>query len=320
MSTVKITIVGTGAIGTSLGLALKQTADPPQLIAHDKDPLAAKTAIKMGAFDKSEWNLINACDTADLIILAIPPGEVRATLEAIAGELKPDAVITDTLSTKDEILQMATEILPPTVHFVGGHPIVFPGGSGTEHARADLFQQALYCLTPAPNVVPAAVKLVEDLVLLVGGTPFYINPLEHDGLVSAVNDLPLLLSVALVNSVSQSPAWAETRKLAGNTFAQISAGAALDAKTLSATLRANRGNLAHRIDDIIATLQQAKLLLADDDPAAFAAFVAHAASTRDEWLFDFEGNKLSSLYEKPIETAKKENMFKQLLEFGRRRK
>lgn len=113
MSNVKITIIGVGAIGTSLGLALKQTDDPPRLIAHDKDPLHTRQALKMGAFDKSEWNLINAVDNADLIVLALPADAVRPTLEAIAADLKPDAVLTDTLSTKADILQMATELLPP---------------------------------------------------------------------------------------------------------------------------------------------------------------------------------------------------------------
>lgn len=319
MSNVKITIIGTGAIGTSLALALKQTEDPPQLIAHDKDPLNSRQAVKMGAFDKSEWNLINAIVDADLIVLAIPPDAVRPTLDAIAADLKPDVVITDTLSTKANILQTAAECLPPTAHFVGGHPIVFPGGSGPEYARADLFKNALYCLTPAPNVVPEAVQLLEGLVTLVGGTPFYLDPVEHDGLVSAVNHLPLLLSVALVHHVSQSPAWKESRKLAGNTFARISAGAAMDASALAATLRSNRVNLARQIDATIQTLKQAQSLLENDD-AAFEEFVATAVDARAEWLADFEGNRLSNLYEKPLETAKRENLFKQLLQFGRQKK
>lgn len=320
MSNVKITIIGVGAIGTSLGLALKQTDDPPRLIAHDKDPLHTRQALKMGAFDKSEWNLINAVDNADLIVLALPADAVRPTLEAIAADLKPDAVLTDTLSTKADILQMATELLPPTVHFVGGHPIVLPGGSGPEHASADLFKNALYCLTPAPNVAPEAVQLVDNFVSLVGGTPFYLDPLEHDGLVSTVNDLPLLLSVALAHNASQSPTWKETRKLAGNTFAQMTAGAAMDATALAAMMRANRINLVRRIESIIGTLKQAQSLLENDDPAGFESFVEKAITARAAWLADFEGNKLSTLYEKPIETVKKENMFAQLLQFGKRRK
>ena len=72
MSTFTITIVGTGVIGTSLGLALKQKDESLRLVAHDKDLGNAKAAAKLGAFDKVEWNLINACDQADLIMLAIP--------------------------------------------------------------------------------------------------------------------------------------------------------------------------------------------------------------------------------------------------------
>lgn len=319
MSNVKITIIGTGAIGTSLALALKQTDDPPQLIAHDKDPLATRQALKMGAFDKSEWNLINAIDGADLVVLALPADAVRSTLEAIGPELKSDAVVTDTLPVKTNILQLAAELLPPSVHFVGGHPIVAPGGSGPEHASADLFKNALYCLTPAANVAPAAVKLLEDFVTLVGGTPFYLDAAEHDGLASAVNDLPILLSIALAHDVSQTPTWKETRKLAGSTFARISSGAENDAAALATGLLANRTNLSRRIDAFIETLRQVQSLLQQDDPAAFETFVQQAVDARAEWLADFENNQLSNLFPKDDKSAEKQNLFQQFLGIGKRR-
>ncbi len=318
MSEVKISIIGAGVIGTSLGLALKQLDDAPRVIGHDKDPLHTRQASKLGAFDKTDWNLINACDDADLVILAIPAGEIPETLRVLAGELKPDAVVTDTAPIKTSILQAAMDILPPSVHFVGGHPIVSPAGAETKHASATLFKDALYCLTPSPNVAPEAVKLLEDLVVLVGGTPFYVDPAEHDGLVSAVNDLPILASLALVHSVSESPGWDETRRLAGNIFAGFVSAAEGEPEALAAGLLANPQNLSHRIDALIDTLKTVQSLLEAGDRETLSAFVEKAVSARATWQADFKGNQLSNLYPVDDEPVERPSLIKTFLGIGRR--
>ncbi len=318
MSQVKISIIGAGAIGTSLGLALKQLDDAPRVIGHDKDPLHTRQASKLRAFDKTDWNLINACDGADLVILAIPAGEIPETLRVLANELKPDAVVTDTTPTKAAILQAAMDILPPSVHFVGGHPIVAPAGAGTEYASATLFKDALYCLTPSPNVSPDAVKLLDDLVTLVGGIPFYVDAAEHDGLVSAVNDLPILAALALVHSVSESPGWDETRRLAGNVFAGFVSAAAGESDALTAGLLANPQNLSRRIDTLINTLKTVQSLLDAKDSAELSAFVEKAVSARAVWQADFAGNRLSDLYPVDDEPIERPSLIKTFLGIGRR--
>ncbi|RME98051.1 MAG: prephenate dehydrogenase/arogenate dehydrogenase family protein, partial [Chloroflexi bacterium] len=225
MSEFTITIVGTGVIGTSLGLALKQQADPPRLIGHDKDLTIAQQGVKLGAFDKAEWNLVNACEPADLIVLALPLNGVRPTLEAIAPYLKPGAVITDTGLSKQAVLNWATQILPDTAHFVGGNPLVHPTGSGPQHATATLFQDKQYCLTPAANANEEAVQLVAGLVSLVGAVPYFLDAAEHDSLIVSVEQLPALLGVALVRALSAGGSWREIRKLAGGRFEQTTTGA-----------------------------------------------------------------------------------------------
>jgi prephenate dehydrogenase len=175
MSDYTVAIVGTGVIGTSLGLALKQRGDEFRVLAHDKELGQAKEAVKMGAFDKAEWNLINASEPADLILLALPLSAIRPTLEAIAPYLKQDVVISDTCNNKEAVLVWANELLPDHAHFVGGNPIVQPGGTGYKHARADLFQNRLYCLTPAPAAHEGAVQLMVGLVALLGAEPFFLD-------------------------------------------------------------------------------------------------------------------------------------------------
>ena len=137
---VRITIVGTGCIGTSIGLALHQTKQPLFIVGHDKESGHASMAQRMKAIDKSEWNLISACEDADLVILAIPMVAIEETLKALAPHLKGGCVVTDTAGLKGQVIEWAEALLPATVNFVGGDPVVTSTGSGPAAASADLFR------------------------------------------------------------------------------------------------------------------------------------------------------------------------------------
>ena len=119
------------------------------MVGHDKDPKHAGAAQKMKAVDRTDWNLINACEKADLVVLAVPLNAVEDTLKAIAADLKPGCVITDTVSLKQPVLAAAERWLPDSVSFVGGDPLVTSDGSGPDAASADLFEASLYCITPS---------------------------------------------------------------------------------------------------------------------------------------------------------------------------
>ncbi|GAB4430234.1 MAG: prephenate dehydrogenase/arogenate dehydrogenase family protein [Anaerolineae bacterium] len=290
MSKFTITIIGAGVIGTSLGLALKQQDDPPILLAHDKDLGVASAAAKLGAFDKAEWNLINACEKADLVILAIPLSGVEATLKAIGPELKPNAVVTDTCPSKQPVLAWAAEHLPDSVHFVGGNPLVRPPGSGAANARADLFRERLYCLTPAPGAHEEAVELLVGLASLVGAEPFFLDPAEHDGLATAVEHLPRLLSVALMRTLATPGSWREIRKMAGGTFEQISAGAEGDPDGIKDNFVENREMLLHWLDSTMAELGHLRGLLSggnSDSGEALAQAIDEAVVNRRDWLKEY---------------------------------
>ena len=96
MSKPRITIVGLGLIGGSIGLALRQAGNDYEVVGHDREHTVASKAHKLGALSKTEWNLISACEGADLIIIATPVMAIKETLTAIAPYLKPGCLITTT--------------------------------------------------------------------------------------------------------------------------------------------------------------------------------------------------------------------------------
>lgn len=292
MSEVTITIVGTGVIGTSLGLALRRLEGAPYVIGHDKEFPTAKAAAAMGAFDKVEWNLINACDKADLVVLALPLAGIEQTLAAIGPELKEDTVVTDSARLKAPVLALARRHLPAGVHFVGGDPVVTPAGSGHANARANLFEDALFCLTPEADTHQDAVALVEDMVRRIGAQPFYLDAVEHDGLVCGVEQLPLALSTALVRLASRSGSWRELRKLAGSSFMQATAGVAGDPEELRDRLLSDRENILRWLREFKGEVEALHDLIASEDAEGLGELLDQLERARADWVRDFESKRL----------------------------
>ena len=289
MSKPRITIVGLGLIGGSIGLALRQAGNDYEVVGHDREHAVASKARKLGAVSKTEWNLISACEGADLIIIATPVVAIKETLTAIAPYLKPGCLVTDTGSIKGPVVAWAKEILPDTVNFVGGNPIVSQESSlptGIEGARADLFQGGLYCLTPLPEAAPQAVQLATDLVHLLGAKPFFLDAAEHDGLVAGVDHLPFVLSAALLGTTVQSPAWREMRKLAGDAFQSVTRFSSGDAATYRDACLTNGENIVRWIDACLARLEELREVIAAQEAEKLEETFEEAMSVRDRWLRD----------------------------------
>jgi prephenate dehydrogenase len=278
----RITIIGTGLIGASLGLALKKAKLGYEIIGHDKSTTAASKAKKLGAVDKTEWNLINAVEGAGLVILAIPVDAIKPTLEAIAPYLSEGVVVTDTASTKQMVLEWARTILPAGVNFVGGHPLVRADVTGADAASADLFSGATYCLIPGAGAQPDAVQLLVGLAGTVGAEPFFPDATEHDNFQAAVAHLPLLLATALMHLAAASPANREIRKMAGADFRRATALAGADAETSAQICAANRDGILRWLDAYTRELVRLRALVADGGPELQAAF-EQAATSRAQW-------------------------------------
>jgi prephenate dehydrogenase len=313
---IQITIVGTGCIGTSMGLALRQPEQSLYIVGHDKEPKHAAVALRMKAVDKTDWNLIGACENADLIILAIPLNGIEETLRALAPYLKEGSVVTDTASLKEQVLQWSQDLLPETVNFIGGNPVVTSTGSGPEAADAGLFRDNLYCITPAPDAHPDAVGLVSNLVTVMGAHPYYLDAAEHDGLIAGAEHLPLALALALTNGTMHEAGWSEMRKLAGGSYERISALIGEDPDALSSLLLSNRRNLTRWLDTYILVLKEVRDLVANGETEPLAQSVDRAQTARRQWLRD-RRDRFSEV--RPAAEVERGSFMRQLLIGGGRR-
>ncbi len=292
MSKPRITIVGLGFIGGSIGLALHQAEADFEIVGHDRERGAANQAKKIGAVDKTDWNLVSACEDADLIVIAIPVGGIKDTLAAIGPYLKPGCLITDTASIKSPVVEWAEEILPKEVNFVGGDPIVSDAGTtaidsssgGVDAASADIFSGAVYCLTPAAGAAPDAVRLASDFVYLLGAKPYFLDPLEHDGLMAGVDHLPFVLSAALLGVATESASWREMRKLAGGAFENSTRFVSADPTTYRDACLVNRENIARWIDACSGKLVELKETILAGDAEELERVFEEAMIARQRWL------------------------------------
>jgi prephenate dehydrogenase len=271
----------------------------------------------MGAFDKVEWNLVNACEKADMIVLAIPLDGVQSTLKAINRDLKEGVVIVDTCRSKAPVLAWAEELLPTHAHFVGGNPIVNTAASGHGYARADLFRDRFFCLTPALKANEAAVQVVVDLVNLIGAKPFFLDALEHDGLMTAVEHLPTMMGITLLSTLSQQNSWQEIRKVAGPLFEQTTSSVVGGTGGMVEDMLANRENLLRWLDSYLAQMSQLRALLADDERKdQLTDLVDKALVARYNWQVDYEQGRF---VDPALELARVETtgFMKRLIGFGR---
>ena len=261
MARSRITIIGTGLIGASIGHNLMSRPNREfEVVGLDRDRFNAKEAKKLGAIDREVSSLEEGLENAGLVIIAVPVVSARHLLEEIGPYLKPGAVVTDTCSTKADIMRWAAEFLPETVHFVGGHPMAGLEASGPKAARKDLFQGATWAITPSPRANEDAVGVVLGMVESFGAYPLYIDAAEHDTYAAAVSHLPILLSVALFRMVRDSQGWEDAALLAGPAFRDLTRLASGDPTMSKDIMTTNRDAVLHwlgRFESELQTIRKA---------------------------------------------------------------
>jgi len=286
----RVTIIGLGCVGTSIGLALRQHDASLEVVGHDKEASHARQADQMGAVNKTEWNLFAACKGARIIILALPLDAVRETLELLGPELEEGTIVTDTARLKVPVLKWANEYLPETVHFVSGVPIPGPAVeadevlSGPEAARADLFKDGLYCIASDLDSDTEAVGFLVGLARAIGAQPLFLDPLEYDGLQAGAADLPALLAVAMLQATVGSPGWQDMRKVAGYEFATFTRPVANEPLACPDVAMLNRENILRRLDMFVQEVSQIRQQLAEGDEQALVDLYGQAAEARERWL------------------------------------
>ena len=284
----KIAIIGTGLIGTSLGLALKQAKIKNlELVGTDYDHAARTGATKRQAFDRVENRMSPAVRDADIVILATPIMAMQDLFQAIGTELSEGCIVTDVGSSKKVVLDWAAQYLPKEVEFVGGHPMAGKETRGPEGADADLFRGKAYCIVPGAGAQQRAVSEVTTLAEAIGARPFFVGVDEHDSFAAAASHLPFLVSVALMGCTSKSANWEDIAQVASTGYKDITRLASGDPIMHRDICVSNPEPIVAWIDTFIRELYEIRKLLDNEEgPASedVQQVFQQAFDARTRWL------------------------------------
>jgi len=281
----RIVIIGLGLIGGSIGLGLKAAELPGiDVVGSDIDGSRERSAKKSGAIDRGEHDLAKAVRDARLVIVAVPIAALRDVFTAIAPHLADGAVVTETASTKGEVMKWATELLPESVSFVGGHPMAGKEQAGIDHADAALFEGRAYCICPTVSASPIAIQSVVGLAQALGAEPVFIDADEHDVYAAAISHLPLITATALFSLLRESPSWDDLGQLASTGFRDMTRLASGDPSMSNAIWKTNREAIIHWVDRLTEELQRMRGMLSDSQDEALFKLFAEAKLQRDEFI------------------------------------
>ena len=278
-----LAVVGVGLIGGSFALAAKRAGAVGQVIGVGRSETSLEAAKQHGLIDHV-GDLVQA-GQADVILLALPVGETRAALDALAPHLKPGAIVTDAGSTKADVVAAARHALGARfVDFVPGHPIAGSEQSGPAAARADLYQGRTVVLTPLAETDGAAVATVRALWQAAGAEVETLDAHLHDRVFAAVSHLPHLAAFALVDELAQRPDSERFFRFAASGFRDFTRIAGSSPEMWRDIALANRDALLAELDTYIAALDGLRTAVDSRDGEALLQTFARARRARVDWL------------------------------------
>jgi prephenate dehydrogenase len=288
---VKVAVVGVGLIGGSIGLAARQRLGA-HVSGYDPSAMARETAIARGAVLDAHDSVASAVDGADFAFVAAPVQSLAAMVSKVLDAAGDDCVVSDVGSVKRAV---AGAIADP--RFIGGHPLAGAETSGVEHARADLFQDATWYLTPTPAVHGIAYERLHRLITRIGAWPSAIEPDTHDVVMASVSHLPHVLANVLVAQAARVlSAEGERLPATGPSFRDVTRVAGANSVVWGGIYRANADALVAAIDDMVARLQSVRAQLAAGDDDGITAWNDAARDDRRRLLeSDLAGGEVHEL-------------------------
>jgi len=246
----RVGIVGLGLIGGSIALAARQTWPAGLVIGVDRKDVLERAMI-LHAIDVAADDPIVLAE-ADLVILAAPIQQNLELLRELEDNVSGAAVVTDTGSTKRQMVE-AAKSLPDRLTFFGGHPLGGAARGGIEHARPDLFAGRPWLFTPSPGHDVQTLDKLMSFVSGLGAIPRSVSPEEHDRLLAFISHLPQLTVSALMHVVGQA-AGSEGLSLSGRGLQDTTRLASSPADIWKEVSATNADELGAALDALIAVL------------------------------------------------------------------
>ena len=280
----KITIIGVGLLGGSIGLTVKRRRLAREVAGFVRRPASLKACEKAAAVDYATTDLLAAVSKADLVIVCTPLSQMRSRVEEMLPALKRGAIVTDVGSAKAGVVREACGLIRKAGgHFIGSHPMAGAEKTGVLAARADLFVNAMCVVTPTKNSNPGALRIVEQFWKSLGARTLRLTPAQHDVFVSRSSHLPHVVAAALATLVLDPKNPHAQSVLCANGFRDTTRIASGSPEMWRDIALANRKNLAKSLDDFISELKRFQQVLRQSDARVVSKYFETAKARRDNW-------------------------------------
>ncbi|MGO8766313.1 MAG: prephenate dehydrogenase [Limisphaerales bacterium] len=283
----KITIVGVGLLGGSIGLAARKFRGV-EVAGYARREKTGSECERIGATDYTTTDLLAAVSGADLVVLCTPPAQMAELAKQFLPALKRGAIVTDVGSVKAEVVRELEPLIAKAGgHFVGSHPMAGGEKTGVLAARADLFQNAICVLTPTKKSNAAAIRKLERFWKMLGGRVVKLTPERHDLFVSRASHLPHVAAATLVNLVLGPSNPKGQSQLCAAGFRDTTRIASGSPEMWRDIALINRKNLVSSIEAFVAELQKFQLALHSANAGAITKFFETAQARRETWRANF---------------------------------
>jgi prephenate dehydrogenase len=240
---VRIAVLGVGLIGGSIGLAAQEYVEDAEVVGFGRDPGRLRSAVERGAVKRATTSVEEAVEGAELCFACAPVGALPELVRAALDASGPDTVVTDVGSTKQDLVSRT-----PDPRFVGGHPIAGAETAGVEHARPDLFQDAVWYLTPHEQSGGLLYERLHRFVVDVGARPVAVDAATHDRLVAVFSHLPHVLANVLASqAAARLSDHGEALRQVGPSFRDMTRVAGANTAMWSDIYRSNRAAIVEEI-------------------------------------------------------------------------
>jgi prephenate dehydrogenase len=280
----KITIVGVGLLGGSLGLAIKKRRLADEVVGYVRRDASIAECEKAAAVDSCTIDLHEAVQGADLIVLCTPLAQMLPLLREMLPAIKRGAIITDVGSVKATVVKQLEPLVAKVgAHFIGSHPMAGAEKTGVAAARENLFENAVCVVTPTRKSNQSALRKTEQLWKAVGARVMRIAPELHDELVSRSSHLPHVAAAALANLVLDPKHPKSQSLLCANGFRDTTRIASGSPEMWRDIAVANRKNLSKALATFVRELKVFQKALNRADEKAAEKFFSQGKQRRDAW-------------------------------------
>lgn len=276
----KIAIIGLGLIGGSIARRLRGFHDAT-VAAYNRTAETILLAKQDGVIDEGSSNAAETIENADLIILCLYPQLNVDIIRDNLAHIKDGAVITDVSGVKGFMVEELTKILPPTVDFIGAHPMAGREVGGYQSSTDTLFDKASFLITPTKQNKPENVALVRELAEYIGCKHVVTTtPEEHDAIIAYTSQLMHVVAVALCDN----PMIERSTFFSAGSLRDCTRVAKINEVMWSELFVENKTELVKRIREMEASLEKMAVATENGDREELEKIMKHACSQKLKWL------------------------------------